>query len=583
MISHDGSPVERHELSELVAAYEHLRGSGRVHVESVGTRAHCALIDGHVDGGLDRAGDSWCAAVGKVYSPQPTPHAPLAAVDGQFAAIRYDSGADVLEAFNDPFSMQALYAADRDGRTYVSTSAAALARHLRPSADPLGVGTFLLAGRQFGPVTHWQGIRRLDPATVLRFDARGAEEMTYWRPQVDPELRRMSLRETADRCAYAVLSTIETKLAGEPCMHADITGGLDSRLITAALVRLGIPFSAQTSGEWENEDVQLGREVARVGGFPWRQDRVPADWQPDTDAVREALGWSDGTLETLQLTEVFGTQRLRSQSCQLVVTGGAVEHFGPQPWMQEFLRAGRSRDVNYDNLMSMRSLTPNHFEVLREDPRPLVETYMRDILASYSAAYAGELNTTQLDVIYLYRAVGHFGAYRSASEAYVRTEIPAYYKDIFNAAFSAHHRHRNGHKLHRAVIERINPAMSAVATTRGGPAQRTRLRNAHRFAPYYWRMANKAAHKIRRRPSPHPTEAPAAAGFRHAVASLRKDGLLDPATMRTGELYDRAGLQRMLDEAARPDFHSWTNLGRIITVELALQSADGASLSGFSK
>ena len=114
--------------------------------------------------------------------------------------------------------------------------------------------------------------------------------------------------------------------------------------------------------------------------------------------------------------------------------------------------------------------------------------------------------------------------------------------------------------------------MSAVATTRGGPAQPTRLRNAHRFAPYYWRMANKAAHKIRRRPSPHPTEAPAAAGFRHAVASLRREGLLDPATMRTGELYDRAGLERLIDEAQRPDFHSWTNLGRIVTVELALRS-----------
>lgn len=572
VISRDGSPTARDELDSLLRAYEHLRGTTRVQVESVGVRGHCALIDGHVGGSLDRTGNGWCAAVGKVYASQPTPRAPLSEVDGQFAAVRYDDAEDVLEVFNDPFSMQALYAADRDGMVYVSTSAAVLARHLRAAPDPLGNATFLLAGRQFGPVTHWQDVRRLDPATVLSFSTSAATESNYWRPEIDDRLRQLSFRETADHCARTVLRTIEAKLTGEPCMHADITGGLDSRLITAALVRLGIPFTAQTSGEADSEDVELGREVARVGGFAWHQDRIPDNWRPDADDVREAIAWSDGTLGALQLTEVFLTQRTRAEACELVVTGGAVEHFGPQPWMQEFLKAGRSRDVDYDALMAMRSLTPINFGVLQENPRPQVEAYMRDILASYASPYSAELNTTQLDAIYLYRAVGHFGAYRSTSEAYVRTEIPAYYKDIFNSAFSAHYRHRNGHKLHRAIIERINPAMSAVPTTRGGPAQTMRARNAVHFWPYYWRMANKAAHKLSRRPSHHHTEGPAAAGYRHAIRSLRDEGWLDPGNMRSGHLYDAVALEGLLASSERPDFEDWTVLSRIATAELALQS-----------
>lgn len=572
-MSRDGSPVRREELDELLRTYESVRGQSGVRVEGTDARGHCALIDGHLGGNLDHAGAGWCASVGQVYSPGPTPSTPLAKVDGQFAAVRYDDAADVVEIFNDPFASQAFYAAERDGRVYASTSATVLARHLGAATDPVGAATFLLAGRQFGPVTHWEGVRRLDPATVLRISSSGMAESTYWRPEVDERVRGMSFNETANHCARTVLSTIEAKLLGEPCMHADITGGLDSRLITAALVRLGIPFTAQTSGEWENEDVQLGREVARVGGFGWRHDRISDDWRPDGDAVREAVAWSDGTLEALQLTEVFQTQRERAATCQLVVTGGAVEHFGPQPWMQEFFRAGRSREVNYDNLMSMRSLTPIDFGVLRESPRPQVERYMRDVLARYASPYATELNTTQLDAIYLYRAVGHFGAYRSASEAYVRTEIPAYYKEIFNSAFSAHYRHRNGHKLHRAIIEKINPAMSAVPTTRGGPAQTMRLRNARHFWPYYWRIANKAAHKISRRPSAHHTEGPAAAGYRHAIRSLRDEGLLDPRSMRTGDMYDTAQLEGLLTASQRPDFDGWTVLGRVATVELALIAA----------
>jgi hypothetical protein len=216
--------------------------------------------------------------------------------------------------------------------------------------------------------------------------------------------------------------------------------------------------------------------------------------------------------------------------------------------------------------------------VLRSDPTEQVEAYAREVLGRSAQILADQPNTTQLDAVYIARTVGHFGAYRCAAEAFVRSELPAYYKGLFNAGFSASHRHRNGHKLHRATIERVNPTVSAVETERGGPAQRMRLDNAHRFAPYYVRLGKMAVRKVRREPSPPKAEGVAERAYRRGVQALRAEGLLDPATMRTGEIYDHGALKALLDRANGPDFANWSMVGRVVTLELALRAVDGAKL-----
>jgi hypothetical protein len=577
--SRDGhSPVPQDDVVGLVRAYQDVRGDGEVDVASVGEHLHCATISQRSGSGIRRQGAAWWASVGVAHGIHA--NAPLGALDGQFAAVRHDTTGQV-QLFNDPFGMVALYICERGGRIYASTSATALARHLHARADPVGAAVFLRTGMHFGPVSHWQGIRRLDPATVLTFSGGDLTETTYWRPIVDPDVRGMSFAATVDHCAHAVLSTIDQRLTNQPCLQADLTGGFDSRLVTAALARLGVRFTAHTSGETETVDVRLAREVARAGGFQWHQEALPRGWRPNTAELRSAMGWGDGSLEVLQLAEVLLRQDQRGRRCELLVTGGGGEHFGPYPWMQEFLRAGRSPCVNFDNLMSMRVLTPIDLTVLRMDPTPATEEYARDVLGRWANQYADELNTTQLDAIYAYKSVGHFGAYRSASEAFVRSEIPCYYKRVFTAGLSANHRFRNGHRLHRAVIGLLNPSVGAVETERGGPALRMRPLNAHRFVPYYWRLGRTAARKVYRRRAPQQLETAAMAGYRAAVRTLRADGFFDPATMRSGELYDTSRLSTFLDRAEQPNSGVLGMLGRIITLELGLQAVDGAAASSF--
>jgi Glutamine amidotransferase domain/Asparagine synthase len=576
IISDDrATPVSHDELAALARSYQDLRGEGRVAVASVRDWARVAKIGGEVGDGIEFDDASWAAVVGALHAEGPPCRASLSRLDGQFAAARYDGERDELQVFNDPLGMQALYVARRSGRTYASTSSAALARHLRAAPDPVGRALFLRTGLQFGPVTHWQGVERLDPATVLTFAATRTERATYWSASVDPAVRGMSLARAVDHCTEVGLETVRSHLPSDARIWADLTGGFDSRMVTALMAHAGVEFVANTSGEAEDVDVRLARRVAEAGGYMWQHERLPEDWLLSDTELRRAFGWGDGALEIIQLAEVLWRQQQRSRRSAVVVTGGGGEHFNHFPWMPELIRAGRSRRVNFDGFIRLRVMAPVDLSALQCDPTREVEDYCRARFAERSRPYGGELNTTQLDALYAYKSAGHFGAYRSAGEAFVRVEMPCYYKDLFSAAFSVHHRWRNAHRLQASIIERLNPAVAAIPTNRGAPAQALRVANAHRYAPYYVGLMRNATRKLRGRAAPAHAGRVADRAQRDVVRRLAAQGVLAFDSMRSAELYERAAFEQLLARARAPGFDGWGMIGRIATVEMAARNAEG--------
>ncbi len=578
VIGEDGAePVRDDEIRALADVYGELRGPGRVTFEAAGTWATAAAIEDGLPVTADREGDSWCLSVGSMYAPGSRCAAPVEALDGQFAAIRFAADRGDLEVITDPFGMQDLYVASRGGRLYVSTSALVLARHLSAEPDPLGMNLFLRAGVQFGPVTHWLGVQRVEPATALCVrPGAPSRRRRYWTPEVDETVRAMNLRNTVDRCLDAGVELVGRRLREKKLISADITGGFDSRMVTALLDRARVPFETLTVAE-QPTDERFARAVAETAGWPFRAQRLPGDWSFDDGRLSQALAWADGRLDVLTLAEVLWRQEDRSARTRHVLTGGGGENFGPSPWMQELWRAGRSRSVNYDNLMNMRVFLPLDVSVFASDPRAVAEPYVREVLGRRGEAYRGDLNTTQLDVIHAYREVGHFGAYRSAGEAHVRAELPCYFRDFWTVAFSSNHRWRNGHRLHRGIIERLHPAVASVGTERGGPAELVSPRNAARFVPYYLRLGRTAVRKVRGR-STHGQRPPARAQNAYAtvVGELYERGVLRHSEMLSGALYERTALDALVSSAGAGGQEGRTLLGRIATVELALREAGRA-------
>jgi hypothetical protein len=586
VVAHDRQASVQEDLDGLAAEYERLRGPSERAVASAGPWAAVVAFDvpraQSADGQI--RGSAWAVAAGGVHFSRHPPTSGLADVEGQFALSAYDDAHATLILASDAFGMHALYVTERNGTTYVSTSVLALARYLRGRPSLLGVRSFLRAGYHFGRRTSWDGIERLDPATLMAFTPEGVETQVYWSPVVDASLARLPFDEAVEHCTDVAVGAYRALFSGMPPVWADLSGGYDTRFLTLLLREAGVPFDTNTRGSPYSPDIPVARDIARTAGWNWSLLALPDDWDSLLPSLLPvALAWGDGNLDAIELARVLWAHRELGRDHRDLAIGGGGEHFRGFAWRQEFLQAGRSSRVNMDNWLDMRLLHPLNTDIFTSDPTPEVREDFRERMVRRAEPYSGEPNTTQLDVMYAYKVTGHFGAFLSADGAFLRSRLPFYFRPTFAAAFSTNYRHRDNHRLMRHMINRLDPTIAAVRTVTGGPAQPWRLSNLHRFAPYYTDVARRAVAKLSHRAigravlAPRKPPNPAKERARITlVRRLRTEGVLDPRRMRSAPLYKPGALDPWLDRAEKAVFVDDELLGRLVTLEFALRAADAS-------
>jgi hypothetical protein len=586
IIAHDRrTVVEQTEVDELAKTYASLRGGGTGRWASAGAYARVVEVDARVDHDESTFSDSsWAMIAGVAHNTSSSQPARVEDLEGQFALIAHDGDTGEVSVASDPFGMFGLYVARRDGKTYVATSALVLAKHLRAKPSPLGLQIFLCAGYHFGTVTNWDGVERVDPGTRIVFGKDGVRQETYWRPQADADVAKMGLEETARYCSDVASTTYARLLANDDRPWADLTGGFDTRLLALLLGKAGVDFRTNTVGDDDSADVRIARRLAETGGWEWLQLKLPARWGEVIPTILPtSVAWSDGHLDVLQLSRALWGHREKSRFVRSLLVGGGGEHFRNFAWQQEFLSGGKSTQVNLENWINMRLLHPMDKSVFIQDPTDEVRADLRERMLAWAAPYSSELNTTQLDIMYAYKVMGHFGAYLSAARAFVEPQLPFYFRPVFSAAFSANYRHRNNHRLMRHMIRALDREIAAIDTATGGPAEPQRPSNFHRFLPYYAnvgrRALNKLTQKARGRPifaSSNQPDQRIVSGRRALLDQLTSGGALAPGRMRTGRLYEPAALDQLVQRAKRPDVGDDRLFGRIVTLELAFRAADAS-------
>lgn len=575
-------PVDPGELERLIEAHEDLRGPAATIEKGGSDWARVCVLSraGAGSCGIEGAGDGWIAWAGTKGCDAAAMSAQLETIDGQFALLRCDGG-EAVRIATDPLGMKPLYVAENGEQTYVSTSVLALARHLRARPDRLGLDAFLRSGMQFGQQTQWSGISRMRPAEYRQLGPDGQSGGTYWEPAIDESAGDLSLADAAEYCIGRATAAISARYAGSrPWL--DLTGGFDSRLLSLLSAKSGIEFMTNTVGDAEDEDVRLGRRVAAAGGWPWSRIDLPAEWPEQLpEFATEALGWGDGHLELLSLAGVLLGHREKSELETTLLNGGGGEEYRDHPWGHELLGAGRSTKVAYSRFIDWRLLLPIDLSVLRRDPTAEVSGLFRAELEARAAPFSSMPNTFQDDLLYAYKMTGHTGAYQAAAGAWMGLEAPFFLRPVFLSVISIPPRHRRLHRLMREMMRQLNPAIAAIPTETGGPAEPVRWGNLHRFAPYAWRRARRFGVRARGKlPQIGGAEAETAPGVREAASaalldSLRKSGRLDPKSMRSAALYEQSRLADLLDLAVtHPTAVDWQAVGRIVTVELALEAAD---------
>jgi hypothetical protein len=583
IVAHGQSPVPSDEVDRLADTYTALRleppqvrlANSRIGMVRFST-------DGEGDSGYQTDDASWAAYVGLPRGGPSLTSRPVSELDGAFALIRYDARRDEVLVASDPFGMQALYTAQYDAKTYVSTSALVLAKHLQSAGSALHVFAFLRLGLLFGPLTHWAGVERLEPAAEIRIDPDGLHRDTYWRSPIEASIARLPFAETVDRCADVLLETLGRDFRDSPPLWADLTGGFDTRLLALGLDRVGIEFDTNTAGAERDRDVQIARRLAAEVGWPWVRFHLPDDWSTKLPGrLAHAVAWGDGLLDASQLAEVLWTHELKSRRHPYLLIGGGGEHFRNFAWQQEFLRAGRAKDVNWENWWEMRLVRPADLSIFAHNATPEARELVQSHMTRWIEPYSDELNTVKLDMLYAYKSTGHFGGYRSAAMAFLNAQLPFYSKPIFTSVTSTAFRYRNNHRLARHLIARLNPVAAAMATATGTPAEPWRLTSVHRFAPYYARLARKVVEKVSERSLGRPLFPVGTQRMEHrsevALALLRHlegEGGASYGDMRLQPLLDKRSYQDLVWRMRARRREDPVLFGRIVTAELALRASD---------
>lgn len=576
------SGVPEGELERLADSYEAVRGSATRRTAS-GGGAEVAIVARaeSPNAGLDVVTGSWTAYVGRPQAAGAAGERPPHAWDGQFALVSFDETAGEVTVASDPLGMQAVYVAERGGLLFVSTSALALARHLRATPNRFAIETFFRVGLHFGALTHWDGISRLEPATLIRIGSGGMRRETYWRPSVDRELEGSAIEIAAERCADGAAVAMGRYASPGRRYSCDITGGWDSRLLSLLLRRAGLDLVVNTVGPVASVDVQLGQRVAAAAGWEWWRESLPSDWPERLpDASQFALGWGDGQLEVTQLAAVLHHHAARASKVDVQFSGGGGEHWRYYGWLQEFPRGGTSTRANIPRLVNnVGYLKAMDLVPLKIDPTPAVRDDLIRRLRAYAAPHGDLPKQFQLDALYGYKSMGHYGAYLSASRGVLAVELPFYLRDVFSLSFSVAPRHRNYHRFMRELMELLDPGVAAVPTTNGGPALPFSIRRAPLFVPYVRDHARRIAKQLTKN-LPGPTIGAVPLRSEDEMArgrrQLLEQWITKPRTeWRSGPLYSFERMHELM-RAPRALDDSWPILGRIITVEMALEAVDAA-------
>lgn len=565
------SPSVREETRALALVYANLRGgANRYEVAGDGRLAYAVAFGADVT----EDGRGWTIRQGQPHGrwQNPLTAAGFAALDGQFCAVSHTAATGRSLLATDRFAAAPVYFAQSDGRLFVSTSAMALARHLKVAASVDGLRNFLVSGYQFGPETHWQNVRRLDPGVLVEVGEGRHVYHSYWQPRPDEAVEEMDLDAAATHLIDVSIETLRSRLGGQQTW-LDLTGGYDSRLLALLLHEAGVPFTGNTR-ESHGPDLDMARELARQRGWPWHAITYPNDWPSRLPKVaRAALAAADGRLEMIQLSRVKWAHGQLATSIPRLLSAGGGEHLQWAAWKILKIPGVKRARPNIPLWVDMQGLRPADLSVLANGSRNATRAAYIDRLSAWSNRFEGEPVTRQLDAVFAYKSSGHFGAYRAADDLDLVAQLPYFFEPIFTAAFSIDARHRNGFRLMRLMMERLDSKIAALATTRGGPALPMRLSTFHRYLPHYGTLGRKGINKAWGQVTgqalfpwaqnyPWPEEESNAA----LVNQLQSAGQLNWSDMRIRPLLSEVGVRRLRGgEVSNP------MLGRVLTAEMALR------------
>lgn len=460
----------------------------------------------------------------------------------------------------------------------LASSSLLLASLETATLDPLGCEEFLRTGIVYEDRSFYHDVRKLAPASVYRLaNGKLNAPQQYWHiKQLTPE----SLKGEQAVEAFSASITAAARQVGQtfPRIISDLTGGYDSRVLTAALTTADVPFETTVSGAPTAPDVVIARGLAEITG----QLHHPVEVKPKISfaQIRQALALTDGEADIVEYARnVLPVHAGTAQQYDISLNGSFGEVARGYWWELLLPHTGAHAPLDARKVAAARYVVDPGSSQLFAAPVDLV-THFAGVIERANAGLQDWPNTAQMDHAYLQLRMQRWQGRMATSTDQIRPCLsPLMFRPVLETMLQAEWRLRQRSLLVRRMLKRLQPKLAAYPLEHGYPAEPLSLDNAHRFAPLLTSYGRKVWDKGWRVLGVQRTASGVLQAEPARVQLWREEAvreLLKPATMKLRDWLGVERLQTFLDASRQSSFSYEQQWARLLSLECALRAARGA-------
>jgi asparagine synthase (glutamine-hydrolysing) len=469
-------------------------------------------------------------------------HGPEGVADlrGVFSILVYDALEHRLMLLTDHFGSRPLYVME-DGDRLLFGSEKKFVLALRDRAavlDPLGILQVVAHNHNLGTRTFVEGLRSLPGHAALTADAGGvAIRRTGYLGF--PEPLATGFDEAAATWAGNLRESVRRCLEGKDRVVLQLSGGLDSRAIAAAIPRERRPLTALTRMTGNRLEVETARALASRLGL---EHHVSAETASPGGLIPAIVWRTEGTLAHVHCRSIENHGFLAPIADHLMggQFGGISSGGQLAPYMSEPADAATFRGRVFAHYSIPRAALARVFT------EAFLARHHPDLEAEFRASFDGVNEASNVNTYQVWdqieRQTNMIMRAGLVNRHLVEGVYPLLDLDYFAFARAMPERWRSGQLVYRAAIHRIGPEIRDVPSANDGARMRaSEWANRLDLAAHKRLRALRGALRDRlRRAAPRQ----ASASVDAATAALIRGFLASPAC--DGAIFDRAGIEALV-------------------------------------
>lgn len=384
------------------------------------------------------------------------------ALEGMYSLARITEDPLQLEIQTDILGFENVFYYNQGDIWLFSNSVRLIQRIYKPcSLDPLGMSMFLAMNWVGSDHTLRTGIKKIPGGqrwTWHKGDHRPKEHDYYPASNLVNQPARKLDQDTVKQLANDLMQPLNSLVKDFDTITCSLTGGRDSRLITALMVNASVSAHYYTYGNPSGGDAEIAAQICQKLNLPYEiLGTDAADIKSGWDTAARQIAMRGDGMYPLQLitgTVAFSKREIDHLNIRIWGVGGEIAR-GHYSTPRLFLNKPSVADMQH--YMATR-LTSNYGDLIREEGVSQAQKYIHQFVSKYADYGFAPLDIP--DAFYTYERVGR----RAGNN--IRTSMP--FHDSFSpyctrpfveAAFAVSALQRCTEPLHYSLTRLLSPEL----------------------------------------------------------------------------------------------------------------------------